>query len=56
MDDKTILIGKSMINIEDTNTYIDMSIAPKKGEVGIVDKVFMTSGLEGKRIATVFVH
>ena len=53
VDDKTILIGKSMINIEDTNTYIDMSIAPKKGEVGIVDKVFMTSGLEGKRIAKV---
>ena len=53
VDDKTILIGKSMINIENTNTYIDMSIAPKKGEVGVVDKVFMTSGLEGKRIAKV---
>ena len=29
----------------------DMSVFPKKGSVGIIDKSFMTEGLEGKRIA-----
>ena len=35
------------------NQYIDSSVTTKKGSTGIVDKAFITSGLEGKRIAKI---
>ena len=50
MTDKTIMIG--MVNQYDGSS-VDESIGPKKGQLGHVDKAFMTEGEEGKRIAKV---
>ena len=52
VDENTILIG--MINKDlDTDKYNDVSICPKKGQVGVVDKSYMTDGKDGFRIAKV---
>jgi DNA-directed RNA polymerase II subunit RPB2 len=50
--DKTVLIG---LATEDpiAMKYIDNSKTPKKGQIGLVDKSFMTEGEEGERIAKV---
>ena len=53
IDDKTVLIGRAMDDPNEFNQYIDSSVVPKKGSTGIVDKAFITSGLEGKRIAKI---
>jgi len=53
INEKTILIGRATNSLSQPDTYIDSSIGPKKGQVGIVDKSFMTRGQEGKRIAKV---
>ena len=53
LNDKIMVIGKSMTNIEDPGTFIDMSTKTKKGQLGIVDKSFITEGEEGTRIAKV---
>ena len=56
--DKMIMIG--MTNMDSTNSASslfgvrsDESIGPKKGQLGIVDKSFITDGEEGQRIAKV---
>jgi len=53
--EKTIMIGKTQLMSGSTDevTYKDESVVPKKGQVGYVDKSFITSGEEGKRIAKV---
>uniref|UniRef100_A0A6C0HIP2 DNA-directed RNA polymerase n=1 Tax=viral metagenome TaxID=1070528 RepID=A0A6C0HIP2_9ZZZZ len=53
VDDKTVLIGLSSNNPQKTNVRIDSSKTPKKGQIGIVDKTFITEGEEGERIAKV---
>ena len=53
MDDKKILIGKVSTNLENPDTVVDASVAPKKGQLGFVDKTFITEGEEGYRIAKV---
>ena len=53
VNDKTILIGKCMNSLTTNNTMIDMSKGPKKGQLGVVDKSFMTEGEEGYRLAKV---
>ena len=53
LDDKTIIIGKCMNSLTSIGTSIDMSIGPKKGQKGIVDKSFLTEGEEGFRLAKV---
>jgi hypothetical protein len=50
VDDKTVLIG--LVNNSD-GKKVDASKMPKKGQLGIVDKTFMTEGDEGERIAKV---
>ena len=55
INDKTILIGMSDL-IPDKNARKDASKKPKKGQLGTVDKVFMTDGEEGQRIAKVRVR
>ena len=53
VDEKTILIGytsNSAVNVEKRK---DLSICPKKGQLGVVDKAFITEGEEGERIAKV---
>ena len=53
LDDKKVIIGKVNTNLNNPNTYIDASITPKKGQLGFVDKSFITDGEEGFRIAKV---
>ena len=53
VDEKTVLIGKVSNNIENSDVFIDASSFPKKGQLGYVDKSFMTEGDEGMRIAKV---
>jgi DNA-directed RNA polymerase II subunit RPB2 len=56
VDEKTVLIGKVTTNTDKPGTYIDASSFPKKGQLGYVDKSFMTEGEEGFRIAKVRVR
>jgi DNA-directed RNA polymerase II subunit RPB2 len=51
VNDETILIGMS-VNQENGERR-DCSIVPKKGQLGIVDKVFVTDDEEGKRLIKV---
>ena len=53
IDDKTILIGKVSYNPLGTSEYIDESVGTNKGNVGIVDKVYISPGHEGNRIVKV---
>ena len=53
LNDKVVLIGKSTINLDDPNSKIDASVFPKKGQLGYVDKAFMTEGEEGFRLAKI---
>ena len=51
MDDKKIVIGK--VKTSESSEFTDQSISPKKGQLGIVDKSYMTVGEEGFRIAKI---
>ena len=53
VNDKTILIGLTSSNPDNKEIRMDMSKEPKKGQLGIVDKSFITDGEEGERIAKV---
>ena len=52
LNDKIALIGKVIKNAE-TKDLIDASITPKKGQLGTVEKVFLSEDDEGFRIAKV---
>lgn len=59
LDDKKIIIGKVTSNLNNNNnnfSYTDSSVYPKKGQLGFVDKTFITEGNEGFRIAKVRVR
>ena len=56
IDDKTILIGLAANNATNKSVKIDMSKTTKKGQLGIVDKTFITESEEGKRIVKVRVR
>jgi len=51
--DKMVLIGMSSIIDPKSTLRKDNSKVPKKGQLGIVDKTFITEGEEGQRIAKV---
>uniref|UniRef100_A0A6C0ES04 DNA-directed RNA polymerase n=1 Tax=viral metagenome TaxID=1070528 RepID=A0A6C0ES04_9ZZZZ len=53
LTDKVILIGKINSNLENKDVWIDDSVKPKKGQLGFVDKSFITSGEEGFNVAKV---
>ena len=53
MDDEKVVIGKIQTNLVDPNIGIDASVYPKKGQLGFVDKTFMTEDEEGFRLAKV---
>ena len=56
VDDKTILIGMATVSGNSSVAqalYSDQSKAPKKGQLGVVDRAFITDGEEGQRIAKV---
>jgi len=52
VDDKTVLIGMASTATGEARK-LDLSKTAKKGQVGVVDKTFMTEGEEGERIAKV---
>ena len=56
LNDKIILIGKINTNVENKDFSIDDSVKPKKGQLGYVDKSFITDGEEGFNIAKVRVR
>ena len=53
MDDKKVVIGKTQTNLMNPNQPRDASVYPKKGQLGFVDKTFMTEDEEGFRLAKV---
>jgi hypothetical protein len=53
VNDKTVLIGMVSRESEESEKYVDESKTTKKGQLGIVDKTFITDNEEGKRIAKV---
>jgi DNA-directed RNA polymerase II subunit RPB2 len=53
LNDKMILIGKINSNLANKETWIDDSVKPKKGQLGYVDKSFITLGEEGFNVAKV---
>ena len=56
LDDKIVLIGKTTSSTADSEVSTDSSVFPKKGQLGFVDKSFITEGEEGFRIAKVRVR
>ena len=53
IDDKMVVIGKVTTNLSDPTSSIDASVMPKKGQLGYVDKTFVTEEDEGFRIGKV---
>ena len=53
LNDKIVLIGKVKMNIDNPEKPIDESVFPKKGQLGFVDKTFITESEEGARLAKV---
>ena len=53
MTDKKAVIGMCSMSMTQPDRVIDQTITPKKGQLGVVDKTFMTQGDEGFRIAKV---
>jgi len=53
VNDKTVLIGLTINDSVKKDVKMDMSKTPKKGQLGVIDKTFITEGEEGHRIAKV---
>lgn len=53
MNDKKVLIGMVTSSENSPDNKADASVVPKKGQLGIVDKIYITEESEGKRIAKV---
>ena len=53
LNDKVIVIGKINSNMENKDAWTDDSVKTKKGQLGFVDKSFITLGEEGFNIAKV---
>ena len=53
INDRIVVIGKYSYNIDNVDSLTDDSVFTKKGQLGVVDKSFITEGEEGFRIAKV---
>ena len=51
--DKVVVIGKTTTSMTESGLFVDMSKATKKGQIGYVDKSFITNNVEGERLAKV---
>jgi DNA-directed RNA polymerase II subunit RPB2 len=51
--DKVIMIGLTSNDLDHPNRRIDQSVSCKKGQLGVVDKTFVTEDAEGHRVAKV---
>jgi DNA-directed RNA polymerase beta subunit len=56
VNDRVILIGKMISNMDENETWTDASVKTKKGQLGFVDKSFITEAEEGFNIAKVRVR
>jgi DNA-directed RNA polymerase II subunit RPB2 len=56
LDDKVVLIGKVTNSSLESGVYSDASVFTKKGQLGFVDKSFITEGEEGKRLSKIRVR
>ena len=56
LDENTVLIGKVTSTTNESEIVVDSSTYTKKGQLGFVDKSFITDGEEGFRIAKVRVR
>lgn len=56
LHDKIVLIGQLTSSSTEPNTATDDSVVPKKGQLGFVDKSFITEGEEGKKLAKIRVR
>jgi DNA-directed RNA polymerase II subunit RPB2 len=56
LNDETVLIGMINSNSERSDVFQDASVFPKKGQLGFVDKVFITEGEQGFRLAKIRVR
>ena len=56
LNDNKVLIGKVVTNISNPDMSVDASVFTKKGQLGFVDKSFITDGEEGFRIAKIRVR
>ena len=56
INEKTVLIGMISSSSANPDKNLDASKTPKKGQLGVVDKTFMTDGETGTRIAKVRVR
>jgi len=56
LNDKTVLIGMTSRSSSQDSKVLDASKTPKKGQLGTVDKTFITEGETGNRIAKVRVR
>lgn len=56
IDDKTVIIGGIKYSNENPTMIMDSSIFSAKGQTGVVDKVYMTQNVEGRRIVKVRVR
>jgi DNA-directed RNA polymerase II subunit RPB2 len=53
IDDRVVIIGQVTSSVDNKGVYIDKSTTTKKGQLGFVDKSFISEGEEGFRIAKV---
>ena len=53
LNDKVVLIGKTTSSVLVPDTLMDSSVTPKKGQLGFVDKSFITEEEEGFRLAKI---
>lgn len=53
MDDKKVMIGRVSYSQNNPEQRVDSSVFPKKGQLGVVDRTYITQEAEGKRIAKV---
>jgi len=53
MNDRRIVIGMASPHGAKENVFVDGSVVTKKGQLGVVDKTFITDNAEGARIAKV---
>ena len=53
MNDKKIVIGRVSFPESEPELRSDASVTPKKGQLGFVDKSYVTEEIEGKRIAKI---
>tara|TARA_Y100001970_G_scaffold27641_1_gene33765 strand:- start:2140 stop:7077 length:4938 start_codon:yes stop_codon:yes gene_type:complete len=51
--EKVVVIGKATNSMLESDVFVDMSKATKKGQIGFVDKSFITNNVEGERLAKV---